>query len=348
MVKTYRAPAFDHLDLPDNSMGEPWERPLARYIGVGMRIYGGKVHVKAAAEAFEKVKVEEKSTCLPQNKHPDIGYHLSPNKKILIIRHEESGEILGALGLNQMPFVKPEHRGKGYGSFGLFLLDTHVHRSPAIGYSPEGLANRAAVHKHHVNAALARGDVVPEIVLRDYVFENGSARLREPYTTERHWKISKHDDETRERRHYEAIADLMLYETHANVERDMSLLGFLETRNVQVVSRLANENPDWKILKTKMRTKDIYAVFDTGADQVIDAFGIRPRGAYREELKLRLGWGDTLPEATTLRNPQTTLFRSLSKQGNLAPVTAALLSDLEEGRAQLAKIPEAALEVEGP
>lgn len=321
--RPFRAPRLEPLEYETPAFGaKAWESRVHEYVGLDVRIDRRHSDTPPPLD-FAAGAVRE----VPFDGVPEVRMLACDEKKCVFIEDRATGRCVGMSGGGGMPYVLPEFRGRGYGSAALFLKERLYHRLRAISYSPEGVMNRAAVHKHHVSAALAAGHAVPDRVIQDYAVSGGRARLREPYTAERHEALRDRYLDTLGRERYEKISSLMSFETAYN-PRSLIENHWVYTHDAQPFILAAHRAvAGSKILRIPAATGySDYAVHDKAAGVIVDIYGVRPENAFREEIGLRHRKGDGVLKATVLRAPGIEKFtREASRKPLRGEAMAALV-----------------------
>lgn len=102
-----------------------------------------------------------------------------------LLRESSSGKVIGGY-VWVLPYLDPEHRGRGIMASLHKQADDAGLRFTTQNYTISGLMARAHAHALHVADAVERGEEVPAQVLEDYEIADGRARLKEPMTRERY------------------------------------------------------------------------------------------------------------------------------------------------------------------
>lgn len=302
--------AIEPLALP-MATGVPWRDPIAVYVGVEKPIERRRTYV---SPLNHDPSVYESEKEIPQDLCPNVRFTLcreqphsfSKRRSLIAKSHHPTlvkawtpdGRLIGEFG-GFAPYVDPEFQGRGIGAVGQYLHDLHLRRLAASSYTPSGLRARAAVHGLHVNAAIARGETVSDVVMADYRMEQGRAVLRTPYTPEHHESLRDRYRATQQGPRYAAITKNMISDTSANV--------------TDIIGGPRSYEPDWhafalrahealsgsKILKVKMSYATHLAVLTAEKDRVIDIFGERAPEHFAAEAALR--FRIEMPKITTMR-----------------------------------------------
>lgn len=296
--RQFRAPRLEPLEyesLTFRSM--PWHQRVHEFVGLDLKV------VQRTGEPAPDLVIPAGAREVPWPELPGVRMMACDEKKRVFVQDRSAGGCMGVSGGVSMPYVLPEFRGRGYGSAALFLKERLYGRMSAISYSAEGLMNRAAVHKHHINEALAAGRHVPDRVLQDYEVRDGKAKLLTPYTTDRHNGLRARYLDTQARERYEAIATLMSFETAFN-PRELIMRERVYAEDSQPFALAAHRaRPGSKLLRIPVIPGYAdYAVHDKETGSVIDVYGVRPEAAFRAELALRRRRGEEAVKATVLRS----------------------------------------------
>lgn len=323
----YRAGDFTPLTLTDRN-GPEWARPLPCYVGLSRGIRDSRPdELRPKAELLAGARLDGLPV-LPQTTCPEVAFIHDAEETQVFIQDRATGRAVGVVGRAAMPYVDPDFRGRGYGSLGQYLVEGIYRRFAASSYSPEGVMNRAAVHKHHINAALAQGHTIPEDVLADYVVADGKARLRDPYTAARHLALRDRDLRTRNWDAYTRITDRMSFETELHVRVTLLQDSTYGAQAAYAVARLAQANPGFRLLRTEIVSHHhAYGLLDRANGRVIDAYGVRPANAYAAELGDRLRRRPESLKCTSPRKPWA--------EGVLATWSRPVAPETEEAIAEI-------------
>lgn len=171
----------------------PWELPLAQYLG-RLPVLDDPVTkyemqiLKAALGAATLAHADPLTLTAASDADPTLrfAFHRGVATHEITVHDPVTGEILGGC-ISGLPYVRPQHRGRGIGAEIVYVADMATVRIlDPISYSVTGLAGRVGAHRRHVNRALMRGDFVPEEVLFDYVRVGDTLSLSAPWTIARH------------------------------------------------------------------------------------------------------------------------------------------------------------------
>ena len=181
------------IDFEHRRGARPWELPLAAYLGrlpvldSEVTQYEGQI-LRAAIGTATLSHKEPLSLTAADDADPTLlfAFHRGLPMHDVTVHDLATGEALGGC-VSGLPYVRPQHRGRGIGAEIVYVADMAAVRVlDPISYSPSGLAGRVGAHRRHVMRALMRGDFVPEPVMADYVRCGDNLSLANPWTIARH------------------------------------------------------------------------------------------------------------------------------------------------------------------
>lgn len=338
MNPRFKRPEFAPYDPPKvSAYREPHETPVALYVGLRREIdASGREEREGHAERVRSFVPSPCAFTIPQNRYPDFVFIADPQAFRVQIRTIPDMCPVGLVG-KTAPYVLPEFRRSGLGSYALFLHDKQFRRMGAMSYSPQGVRNRAAVHAHHVNEALQGGLTVPEDVMSDYVILDGHAKLRMPYTPERHTDLIRRMKLTRESGLYERVTQCMEQDTTANVDALIFKKRITPADTLMFALAAQKCHPESQILRVTSNTReDVFAVSFLKSGLVLDIFGSRNLSAYAEECSVRYG----ASARQIMRPHKRTISRAALVWSHRADISLINASLCELGLARVQNNPE--------
>lgn len=187
------------IDFERRRGARPWEVPLATYLGKlpvltdAVTRYEMQILRSALAVAgLGRAAGDQIAGLGDTNPAFSFSVHSGPIVRSLIAHDAATGEILGG-SVSGLPYVRPQHRGRGLGAEMVYVADMATVRIlDPISYSVSGLAARVTAHRLHLDRAACRGDFIPPEAWEGYTRDASGLCLAQPWTIARHCEHVAH------------------------------------------------------------------------------------------------------------------------------------------------------------
>lgn len=166
---------------------QPWEMPLADYIG-SARIM--EPEGRYAPETLEEVgasilaNMSGKARGWAPETNPDWPGITFCVKRGLIMAFDGDDRPIAWFG-EPMPYVVPDWRGRKLSAELYRISEAAGKRMPVYAYSPSGLLARIAAHALHVGRAQRDGKALPGEVMADYLVSEAAPPVLRPEARDR-------------------------------------------------------------------------------------------------------------------------------------------------------------------